>query len=181
MDLTQSKLSRSEWNSIETPVSENEIAILKLIANGFQNTNIRHNEHKTLIQIMKLEKTPHIENYLYHLYFQEQIQGLVKNYAESTSITFTSPNIDQKQLKSMKKADIIRIENMKIDVQKPYIFEYTLLSFCENMMAQMMAFEPSYRAPAPIKTKKNAPPKSTPTLESFSYYLYSLLHFKKQI
>jgi hypothetical protein len=180
MDLTQSKLSRSEWNSIETPVSENEIAILKLIANGFQNTNIRHNEHKTLIQIMKLEKTHHIENYLYHLYFQEQIQGLVKKYAESTSISFTSPNIDQKQLKSMKKADIIRIENMKIDVQKPYIFEYTLLSFCENMMTQMMVFEPSYRAPAPIKTKKNAPPKSMATPESFSYYLYSLLHFKKQ-
>ena len=174
MDLSQSKLSRSEWNSIETPVSENEITILKLIANGFQNTGIRHNQHKTLIQIMKLEKTPHIENYLYHLYFQEHIQALVQRYIESTATRFTPPKIDQKQLKSMKKADIIRIENMKIDVQKPYIFEYTILKFCENMMTQMMPLDPSYKAP---KTKKNAPKSA---LESFSYYLYSLLHFKKQ-
>ena len=31
MDLTQAKLTKSEWQSIETPVSEDENKILKMI------------------------------------------------------------------------------------------------------------------------------------------------------
>jgi ATP/maltotriose-dependent transcriptional regulator MalT len=40
MDLTQSKLTRTEWDSIEIPVSENEREILSLIMEGFSNINI---------------------------------------------------------------------------------------------------------------------------------------------
>ena len=43
MDLTQRKLSKSEWNSIEMPVSKDEEAILKLITSGFADVNIRTN------------------------------------------------------------------------------------------------------------------------------------------
>jgi hypothetical protein len=40
MDLTQRKLNKSEWTSIEVPVSPSEIDILNLIVAGFKNVNI---------------------------------------------------------------------------------------------------------------------------------------------
>ena len=43
MDLNQRKLNKSEWDSIEVPVSEAEKTILKLIINGFSDVNITIN------------------------------------------------------------------------------------------------------------------------------------------
>ena len=43
MDLSQIKLSKAEWESIESPVEENEKIILKLIIDGSSNVNIKIN------------------------------------------------------------------------------------------------------------------------------------------
>ena len=37
MDLTQQKLTKSEWDYLEVPVNSNEKKILKLIYNGYDN------------------------------------------------------------------------------------------------------------------------------------------------
>ena len=37
MDLTQRKLTRAEWNSIELPISDEEKRITTLIKEGYQN------------------------------------------------------------------------------------------------------------------------------------------------
>ena len=49
MDLTQRKLNKSEWDSIEVPVSQSEQKILKLIIAGFGDVNIKINEQKSII------------------------------------------------------------------------------------------------------------------------------------
>ena len=41
MDLNQRKLNKTEWNSVEVPVSKSEIDILNMIIKGFQDVNIR--------------------------------------------------------------------------------------------------------------------------------------------
>ncbi len=41
MDLTQNKLTKSEWIHAEIPVSESEKPILQLINDGFEDVNIR--------------------------------------------------------------------------------------------------------------------------------------------
>ena len=48
MDLRQRKLNKSEWDSIEIPVSKSEIDILNLIVAGFHDVNIRVNNNKSL-------------------------------------------------------------------------------------------------------------------------------------
>ena len=55
MDLNQRKLNKSEWDSIEVPVSKSEIDILKLITDGFHNVNIRINNNKSLFSYLKIE------------------------------------------------------------------------------------------------------------------------------
>ena len=51
MDLTQNKLSRQEWNNLETPVSDNEKTILNILIKGYDDTNISINKNLSLIEI----------------------------------------------------------------------------------------------------------------------------------
>jgi hypothetical protein len=83
MDLTQKKLTLSEWNSIEIPVSSTEKSILNLIVAGVYNPNIRENDTMTLINYVKYDKSKEMEYYLFHEYFLKDIQELVSaNHAE---------------------------------------------------------------------------------------------------
>ena len=53
MDLTQRKLNKSEWTSIEVPCSQNEIEVLNLIIKGYSDVNIRLN-NKLVFNHLKL-------------------------------------------------------------------------------------------------------------------------------
>ena len=107
MDLSQNKLTKTEWNSIEVPVSEQEKAVLKLIDEGANSVNIRINQHLSMIQYLKLDKTNFNESYLYAKYFQASLENMVKNRVSSngapTETLFKIDKIEQKTLKMMKK------------------------------------------------------------------------------
>lgn len=79
-DLTQKKLTKSEWESIETPVSENEKKILKIIMEGYDSINVRFNENQTMIQIMNLNSISlnEIHAYLYKNYFLKEIINILE-------------------------------------------------------------------------------------------------------
>ena len=65
MDLTQSKLTRTEWDNIEIPVSTEEQEILSLIMEGFHDLNITKNKTMSLFSFIKMEKTKENEYFLY--------------------------------------------------------------------------------------------------------------------
>jgi len=44
MDLRQRKLNKSEWDSIEIPVSDDEIGVLQLIIKGYHDVMTRINK-----------------------------------------------------------------------------------------------------------------------------------------
>ena len=69
MDLTQSKLTKSEWMNVEIPVSDNEKVILKLINDGCEDVNIRINKNLSLFQMMKIEFSEENESHLFKEYF----------------------------------------------------------------------------------------------------------------
>ena len=48
MDLQQRKLTKSEWDSIEMPLSKSEIEILQLIADGYDNIDIKYNKNANI-------------------------------------------------------------------------------------------------------------------------------------
>jgi len=68
MDLTQSKLSKSEWNNTEVPVSDHEKFILTTIIEGFSNVNIRKNNNKSMFNHIKIDYIPENEMFLYVKY-----------------------------------------------------------------------------------------------------------------
>lgn len=100
MDLNQSKLTKDEWNSIETPVSHDEKQILKLISDGFGDVNVKYNNNLSLLSIVKIEYTEEIEAYLYSNYFEEYIKNIIIKYEKRTGTTeniIELPVISQKQ------------------------------------------------------------------------------------
>ena len=81
MDLTQQKLTKSEWEYLEIPVDIKEKRILNLIYNGYDNVNLTENDALTLLLHMKInidDITFHA--YLYESYFKKIIDKLDKKY-----------------------------------------------------------------------------------------------------
>jgi len=76
MDLSQSKLTKDQWDFLEKPVSRSELKILKLIFSSRDNINISHNDSKSIVSYMKLNSKDddNIDNYLFHQYFNRKIE-----------------------------------------------------------------------------------------------------------
>ena len=79
MNLNQQKLSKSEWDSVEIPVSEDEATILKLIISGFADVNIKTNKTNSLLSFLKIEYSPQMEDFLYNKHFATRITSLLKD------------------------------------------------------------------------------------------------------
>ena len=54
MDLKQRKLNKSEWDSIERPVSEEELSILNLIRKGYHDVTTRVNKNNSELTSRKI-------------------------------------------------------------------------------------------------------------------------------
>jgi hypothetical protein len=126
MDLRQKRLTAEEWDALEVPVSKDELRILKLIHNGYDNVNIADNDTMSLINFIKIN-TDKIDSY--HQFFYE------KYFAPTTKKLFKKNNFVDTRKKgklkkiTIKKADQIRIKNSdkKINNIKNIIFEFILL------------------------------------------------------
>jgi hypothetical protein len=129
MDLTQRKLNKSEWDSIEIPVSESEKKILKLIIAGFNNVYIKVNEHNSLISFLKIEYNEKMEDYLFNKYFREIIIKMSKQYSANYITMPISSDI------KVKSADKIRLEKNNLDtINQSEIYEFVLISHLENIL-----------------------------------------------
>lgn len=157
MDLDQQKLSKSEWNNIEVPVSDSEKKILELIIDGYNDVNIRKNDTTSLLVYMKIEHTPAIEHELYKKYFETKIDGLKKKYMKPETIKSSAEKKKKKSI-PLKGKDLIRINSLdgKIDQQRSRIFEFTLIEFCEEILKSIYSKTPKY-----------------------AFYLYTLIQLKK--
>jgi hypothetical protein len=151
MDLSQIKLSKTEWENIEIPVSDNEKKILKLICDGFENPDIHSNPNQSLFSFIKIDNNADNEIYLYKLYFEKNIHDLINKFPD---LNYQSNVINTK--KEPKKIDKIRIDNMQknIEENKQHIFEYLLFDFSKKIL-------------------------ETISKKEHGFYLYSLIQFKK--
>lgn len=129
MNLDQTKLTKSEWNAIEVPVSEKEKAILELIMRGYHNVNIKYNDFLSLFLFLKIEYSPEMEDHLYNIYFAKRVAQLKKKYEcdQLTIVVSSNPSI--------KKGDLIRLQKNDPDkMNQDNAFEYLLLDEVEIIL-----------------------------------------------
>jgi hypothetical protein len=159
MDFTQNKLTKAEWENIEVPVLSEEKKILEMIMKGFADVNIRSNETLSIMSYIKMENTPEIEYMLYKKYFEEFVIENMKKYGKNMPINTNYKNpFAGSELKSLKSADTIRIQNMdnNIKINRSIIYEFLLLDLWKELVRQ-------------ISKKK----------QKYAFYLYTLLQLKK--
>lgn len=143
MELTQRKLSAKEWESLEIPILGNEKKIIQMIKSGYNDLNISFNKTQTIINFIKLDpKNKKLyDTYIYINYLQNSIDKMTKtkNYNVEDIIK------NKKKLK-LKKADIIRIENMenKLESIKENIFEFIIIDLLEKFMKSKRELKNKY-------------------------------------
>ena len=136
MDLQQNKLTKSEWESIETPSSCEEKNIYKLIIKGFHNVNIKENQTLSILSFLKLQNTELINNYIFMKYLQPSIQRIYK----TNRIKYKPLELNKKTLS---KADIIRFDHMEKTLldKRSFIFDFILINYIENILKYYNANE----------------------------------------
>ena len=164
MDLTQSKLTRTEWDNIEIPVSSGEQEILSLIMEGFHDLNITKNKTTSLLSFVKMEKTKENEIFLYDKYFAPIIQKTIKKYpiqalsGTDDAIGFSGTGAGGGALKKMKSIDLLRIKNLETNIEsnRKIVYEFLVLDFCHELCKYL--------------SKNNT---------KYAYYLYTLVQLSK--
>ena len=137
MDLKQNKLSKSEWESIEVPVSENEKEVLQLIIKGYDDVNIKYNKYNSLFSFLKIEYNEQMEDYLYNTYFSGKIRELQKTYGARLDIDPTFA-VSAKTNPTVKKADLIRIEkNDPKKMTSTIVYEHLLIDTLGSLLKGM--------------------------------------------
>lgn len=157
-EFQQEKLQKSEWESIEIPVSIDERQILRLIIKGFHDVNIRYNNTLSLISFMKIEPDPKMIDFIYIKYFQSVIKELTKKH----KISYTN-KISNKA--TIKKKDQIRIANTETTLErnKKNIYEYILLNLVTSLLDNFK-----------LHNKSNNTASKTTALKKWLYYYYSI-------
>jgi hypothetical protein len=173
MDLTQTKLSKTEWTNLEILVSPDEKRVLKMIVDGYNNVNIRRNDNLSLGSIIKIECSPEMETYLYFKYFDDTVSKMIKTFSPAFSKTAAWTRIEEyvasingEKTRQPKKVDMMRIVNMEsiIDTHSKVIVEFVQLDFCVKILESI--------------SKRMASETSAANVE-YAFYVYTLVQMKK--
>ena len=112
--LVQVKLTGDEWNSVEIMEPEEEMRILRLIIDGFHDVNHVFNPHLSLMSRLKITMTPEMEDYLFDEYFRKRVERVIAAMMKLRGSGGSGGvfEIKVKSKKTMKKVDLMRIQNM---------------------------------------------------------------------
>ena len=106
--LIQTKLTSEEWNGVEIMEPEQEMRILRLIIDGFHDVNRVFNPNLSLISRLKITMTPEMEDYLFDEYFKKRVERVLA----LGGFKVGAFEVKAKSKKTMKKMDLMRIQNM---------------------------------------------------------------------
>jgi hypothetical protein len=132
MDLNQRKLNKSEWNSIEVPVSKNELEVLLLIIKGYDDVNIRINNNSSIFTFLKMEYNLKMEDYLYNKYLRERCSKIEIELKNRNPNYIKIKIIDDVKINSANKIRLERIDESSL-IQNN-IYEFIILTHIEAML-----------------------------------------------
>ena len=135
--MDQQKLTKSEWVSIEVPVSAEEKRINELIIEGFHDVNLQRNTNQSLLAYMKIPFSEVVDKYLYAQYLQKRILDM-KCASTIKTILIQQSTVSDASGNVLKKADMYRINNTNNQLAKNIdnIYEFILLALFEKMLQE---------------------------------------------
>ena len=79
MDLSQTKLTKEEWNALEVPTTGREFDIIKMINDAGNNVNVYMKNTQTFLDFIKISSN--VDNYHYYIfenYFKDLLMSKQK-------------------------------------------------------------------------------------------------------
>lgn len=130
--LTQTKLSKEEWNKIEKPINDEfELCVLNMINNGYKNENNSFDNFKTMCEIMKFDKK-YDESIFNHVFLEK-----LKSINKKNCLGIDSFLVSRTDIKLNKK-DKIKIENTikmikHTDLADKNVIEFIILDVLKSL------------------------------------------------
>ena len=135
MDLSQTKLTKREWDAIELPVSDKEKSVLSMIVEGYSNINIRSNANMSMTTFLRMTPSPEMDDHIYSEYFAKQVSVIDADF---------TPLLSSKKLK---KAELMKFDLNKPDsIKEKNIYELKLLA-CASQITKAKASNVSIQQP----------------------------------
>jgi len=132
MDLTQRKLNKSEWTSIEVPISKSEIDVLHLIMKGYSDVNIKINNNNSIFTFLKIEYNEKMEDYLYNKYLRSRVDA-IQDKIRLYNSQYKDMKIDGNA--KINSADKIRLDRNSSEIlQNVSAYEYILLDNIDKVL-----------------------------------------------
>jgi hypothetical protein len=134
MDLRQRKLNRSEWESIEIPVSSAEIEILELIIKGYHDVTIKINNNNSIFTFLKIDYSDKMEDYIYNRYLRKR-GDCIEDKLKEIDATYVYMDLDINiKPKSIDKLRLDRFDDETIKSKFGEIYEFILLDQMDNLV-----------------------------------------------
>lgn len=132
MDLNQRKLNRSEWNSIEVPVSKAEIDVLNMIIKGYHDVNVRINNNNSIFTFLKIEYTEKMEDFIYNKHLRER-GDIIENELCLVDLKYEKMKINSiVKLNSIDRIRLDRFDENNLKINE--IYEFILLTHIEKIL-----------------------------------------------
>jgi hypothetical protein len=163
MDLKQRKLNKSEWDSIEISVSDNELSVLKLIISGFHDVTTRINKNNSIFTYLKIEFSEKMEDYIYNRYLRNR-GDLIENKLLELDPKYKKMKIDVNIKPNS--SDRVRLERFDEEtIKNNDIYEILLMTHIEHLL----------NAKNLMETKSNDKQKNKKLFHFHYYTLYKLI------
>jgi hypothetical protein len=132
MDLSQVKLNKTEWDSIEIPLRQEELAVIKLIMSGYYNLEIHENHNISIASYLRLSDTiDGLDDYLFKEYFENTVRSIDPRLVPQIRNT------------KMRKGDMMKINLNKADNLAMFdVYESKLLEIIKNIYKLQTASRP---------------------------------------
>jgi hypothetical protein len=140
--LQQSKLSRDEWNGIEVPLPDTERKILSMIVRCAGNVNAKASTCPSLLTYARIEESQPAHEHLYGHFLREKLMLAFALNGWQPS------HVDGKLAASLKKADIIRVNNTtkQLGDGDKCIVEFIIIDAISTLSHSSVNTGPWYRA-----------------------------------
>jgi len=103
MDLNQIRLNKTEWDSIEIPIREEEMRVVKMIMAGYSDLNIKTNRNISLASYLQMPTDiESLDDHLFKEYFEKTVRAIDPSMVPTVRVA------------KMRKSDL-----MKINLNKP--------------------------------------------------------------
>ena len=130
----QSKLTRREWEGLEVPLHAEEVAVLRMITAGWDNSDVCTNPRQSILSVTKLWSLATANDIIYKRFLAKRVSALAASI-KHLHAPETQTGSKSKKPKPTSAADTIRLANTNFETLKTRtdIWDFALLGYAEAL------------------------------------------------